>query len=160
MMPVSGVIAFIVYSWSILEFLKNLPAWIKFLSPGEIFIVFSYVMFGDLIESAVFLVLIMFVSMILPMKLLRDEFALRGSIIAFAVLGSIVLYWVCLYPGNLILSLMIIVLSMTFFFVVAKKIKIINRGVTWFSERLSVFLYLYIPISLISILVVIIRNFL
>jgi hypothetical protein len=95
---------------------------------------------------------------------MRDVFVTRGTIAALFGLGSIMLYMYRFsmvgysFLANLIIwSLAGLVVTILFTFLSAH-VRIVVRAAAWISDRMIIFLFLFVPISLVSLLVVIYRN--
>ena len=163
-LPVFAVIAFLVYGWTMIVFLWKLPSWILYLTLGEILVVFAYSMTAALLESLIFLGLLLFICMILPAAWMRDVFVTRGTFAALVALGAIMLY---MYRYSVIgydfisylipWSLAGLGLTVLAAFVAAR-VRFLVRAAAWLSDLVSVFLFLFLPISLISFVVVLYRN--
>ena len=76
-LSVYAVIAFMVFGWTILNFLWEFSSWIFFLTTGEILTIFAYSMVSDLLESLVILGFLLLVCLILPGHWLRNVFSTR-----------------------------------------------------------------------------------
>ena len=161
--PVYAVIAFMLFGWSWVLLSWNLPSWLNFMSPAHLFAVFSYSVATVFLESLLFLLLILIAAFILPGSWLKDAFAVRGSLLSLSALGLTLLRAYLgstdlRYPNSpailagavALLTLALITLSIRF--------DRFGRGVAWLADRLIVFLYLLIPISIISIITVLVRN--
>jgi hypothetical protein len=81
------VIVVMVYTWTILLFYYNLPAWLGFLNLGDILGIFIYSMSVNFLESLIVLAGICLFSLILPRRLFLDAFVARGAGLAALVLG-------------------------------------------------------------------------
>jgi hypothetical protein len=162
--PVLAVISFLVYGWTLVVFLWKIPSWIQFLTFGEILVIFAYSMTSTLLESLTALGILLLACLILPKSWMRDVFITRGSIAALFGLGSIMLY---MYRFSVIgysyfaslVSWSWVALALTFLAAFsASRLRVIVRAIAWLSDQLIVFLFLFVPISLISLLVVMYRN--
>lgn len=163
-LPVYAVIAFMVFSWTIVSFLWKLPSWIQFLNLGDILVVFAYSMTSALLESLAILGILLLACLLLPARWMRDVFVTRGTTAAVFGFGSIMLY---MYRYSEIgysfisslflwsLAGLAVAILMTF---LSTHIRGMVRAAAWVSDRLIVFLFLFVPISLVSLLVVIYRN--
>jgi hypothetical protein len=107
---------------------------------------------------------LLLLCLLLPARWMRDVFVTRGTVAAILGLGTIMLYMYCFslvgysYISNLIpwsLAGLVITLFFTF---LSTRIRPIVRAAELISDRMIVFLYIYIPISLVSLLVVVYRN--
>jgi len=159
---VYAVIASMLFTWSMLLFFWYLPSWLHFMTLGDLIPVFCYVMASSFFESLAFLLLLLFLAFALPSNYLRDEFVARGASIALCVIGLIMLRFrmhdvsmiKIFFLGNGIgLVLTAVIVSL-----LATKINLVRRALISLSDRLIVFLYILIPLSLFSLLVIIIRN--
>jgi hypothetical protein len=163
-LPVFAMIAFLVYGWTIVAFLWKIPSWIQFLILGEILTIFAYSMAVSLLVSLAILGILLLVCLVLPVRWMRDVFVTRGTIAAVFGLGTMMLYMYRIsvdgysYLSNLSRwSWGGLVLTILFTFLSAH-IRGVVRAAAWISDRVTVFLFLLLPISLVSLLVVIYRN--
>jgi hypothetical protein len=159
-LSVYAVTASMLFAWSIILFIWYLPSWLYFMSFGDLVGVFCYVMASSFIESLFCFIFLLLLSILPPQKYFRDKFAVYGTSIALCVIGIIILrlvlfnffsvsfprFWEVLILVPIIVSL----LSMT--------IRPIGLAMMWLSDRLIVFLYILIPLSVFSVLVIIVRN--
>jgi hypothetical protein len=163
-LPVYAVIVFMVYSWTIVSFLWKLPSWIQFLILGDILIVFAYSMTSALLESLFILSILLLACMFLPARWMRNVFVTRGTTAVVFGFGSIMLFMYRYaeigysFISNLFLwSLAGLVVAILMAFL-STHIRGMVRVTAWVSDQVTVFLFLLIPISLVSLLVVIYRN--
>lgn len=164
-LQVYAVIAVPIFGWTITSWLWKLPSWLNFLTPGEIAAIFFYAILTALVESVLICILLLMLCFLLPSGAFRDQFVVRGTWLAvglaLSILGNGV--WrgmtrftyaeVSLTVWS-ILSLIIIIL-LTF---LSTKVRLMTLVADWVSDRLIIFLYLLIPLSIVSILVVVVRN--
>ncbi len=163
-LPLYSVIAVMAYGWTITSFLWKLPSWLLFLTIGEILALFAYAMASALGESLLILGVLLLASLILPAKWFKDEFNIRGAWFVMVAYGSIMVfltlyasqdgflgkYWTAWFAGSIGVAL----LSAYF----AARARFMRSIALWLSDRLMVFLFIFLPVSAISILAVIARN--
>jgi hypothetical protein len=164
---VYAVIVILVYSWTLFTSFYKLPSWLFYLSIGQILSVYAYSFSIDLIESIIALagILLLNFTIFLALKN-KEEFQSRSIILAVILLGtsmlrlalfqnyedinaflsSELLWWIIAIPLGLILA------------VFAPRIKMVRTLLEGFAERATVFVYIYIPLSILSLIVVFIRN--
>ncbi len=165
-LQVYAVIAVMFSGWTIYLFLHKLPSWLLTLNAGEIFTVFSYAMVTNLIESLIVLLLLAAICAALPPRLLRDHFAVRGTILSMGIVGSLIVVLLLLNkfgigsPGRFLMGFLAVVLLTAFLLVFSLKIRFIHSAVFWLSDRLTVFLFVLIPLFTILFIYVIVRNIL
>ena len=158
MAPVYSVIAFIIYGWATVVFLWNLPAWLFYLRLDEILVVFAYRMVASLTESLAALVVLLAVCFILPHGFLKDAFVLRGTAAAICVLGSIVLFWNHVMSSDVDFWVPRSIALAIFFGLFSTRIKAIASFLQWLSNSMLIFLYILLPVSLVSLMTVLARN--
>ena len=161
--PVYAIIVLLTYSWTIYWALWKLPSWLDFLPLGEIGAIFCYLMATNLIESLLALLGVVIVSLVLPQKWFRDLFVSRGSVLAASVLISIMVFeyhfdkpadYFDKFP--LYLPLILLIAGVLAFF--AGWIRVVCKGVEVLAENAVIFIFISLPISLLSLTVVIVRN--
>jgi len=162
---VYAVIAFMIQIWTVQVLFGQLPSWSSYLNVHEILSVFAYRIAESFMECLLVLGVLLFISLILPPRSFRDVFVVRGTAFAVCFLGSIILFWKRFEsdPGILMAdytqtwtvgTILLTVLSSH----ASAKIEAVSDFLDWVSDRITVFLYLLIPLSLVSFITVLIRN--
>jgi hypothetical protein len=161
---VYAVIAVMLSGWTLIAFLWRLSAWLLLLNLGEILTIFSYAMFTSFLESLIVLLVLLGACVILPGRLLRNDFEVRGTILAAGLIGSLnvlvsfqmqvgiqsgLWLWV---PPLLVLLLTGLLLSLS------SKSSLVRSAAVWISDRLVVFLFILLPLFLVASCYVLIRN--
>jgi hypothetical protein len=131
---------------------------------GEIAIVLAYIIATNFLESLFILCAPLFLSMLLPLKWFRDLFVARGASLAFLGLGYMMFIAYRYnsrngYPSILLkawsIALAAGIIALLIF--MAGKIPLVKKMVEAIAERSTIFLYIYVPLSIISCLVVLYR---
>lgn len=162
-LPVYAIISFMVYGWTILVYFRYLHYWLAFLNLGEISAIFCYSMLADLVESLIIITFLLAICFILPPRFFRDMFVLRGTLFVIFVLLSISLFIILFpdlnaYSGVALPWLFATLVGAVFFVVFVTKIHFVVRAITWLSDSTIIFLYVLIPVTALSLLIVLIRN--
>src|SRR5512138_242629 len=89
--PVYGVIALILYTWTLMWFFWKLPSWLYFLNWGEIGASLAYLLVTNLAESLAVLCGPLLLALALPRAWFRDVFVARGAALVIAGLGCMIL---------------------------------------------------------------------
>ncbi|MFW6136090.1 MAG: hypothetical protein ACOC7N_04630 [Chloroflexota bacterium] len=153
-----------IYSWAIVAFLQKLPSWSLFVSIWEIVGAFSYSQLFAFFESALFLVALIAVAAVLPRHLLRERFAAQAGTIALLSSGWAVALqqkaddlpsW---SPHTFAVLGGLYLLSIGLACILIHRFAEVETGVRAFIERLTVLLYLYVPLTVASLVVAIVRN--
>jgi len=166
-LQVYAVIAVMFSAWTISAFLWKLSAWLLILNIGEIFTVFSYSMVSNLLESLTVLLLLLAICALLPAPILRDNFVVRGTILAVGLIGSLMAFVKLhmefgLASGNKLLIGPLVVLLLTAillsFPAKFRFVHFLHRAIQWISDRMLVFLYILVPLFVILLTYVIFRT--
>ncbi len=163
-LQVYAVIAVMFSGWTIYLFLHKLPSWLLTLNAGEIFTVFSYAMVVNLLESLIVLLLLLLACIVLPARLLRNEFAVLGTILSLGLVGSLMAVLLLLNKfgiagsSRLWAGVLAVLLATALLLVFSSKIRPIQSTILWLSDRLVVFLFVLIPLFAILFVYVIFRN--
>lgn len=167
MIAVFAVVSTMTYGWTLLAFLWKLPSWLKYLTYGEILTVYSYSLLTNFVESILCLAFILLWCVTLPPRFLRDAFTLRGTIFALCLLGTMILV-LSFYsddnpalmagPPAWLVILLVSSLLMLLLDFLSRKMRPVASALLWLSDRLMIFLYINLPLSLIALVIVAIRN--
>jgi hypothetical protein len=157
-----ALIVFTIYSWTVLWFFFKIPGWLYYLSIGEIFTSLAYSLATNFFESLVVLAIPVFLAVVLPKKWFYDLFVARGA--ALILPGLVYMMYVAFqfqskldYPSEIlnwypaVLALVIILAFLV------GRVPFLCKALETLGDRATVFLYLSIPIGLVSILAVAIR---
>ena len=165
-LPVYALIVFLTYGWSLAVTFWKIPSWLLYMRLGDLAIAFCYIFVVNFVESAIFLIGLLGVGLILPARFLRNRFAAGGTLLAFLLPASAMLH-LALYANADLREAFIFSLPVwwggTFILAaiglwLAVRSKTFENVLTGLADRMIVFLYLFLPLTLIALLVVIGRN--
>jgi len=162
---VYAIIVLILYNWTIIYWLTRLPGWRVFLTPWEILGILDFSLTTALLESLLVLCLPMIVAVCLPRPWFGDSFVARGGALVAAVLAYMMFLDIqfkheMLYPA-LPLSGWVLVLPLVLIVplvLAAGRITALRRAVEALAERATIFLYIMLPLSGISVILLLARS--
>jgi len=167
--PVLSTILFLVFSRSIYYMFNTIPSWLYYMGIWDVLIAASYIMVYALIESLTVLLFTLFLAVLFPAKIYKDKFILQGSITIYLLTIWGILFrrmfptirsnwgiWELIgYPiGVGILTLSILIISSYVF----DRFEMLQRPIKYIADKLIIFAYIYIPVSILGMTVVLIRN--
>ena len=162
---VYAVIAVPAFGWTTVVWFWKLPYWIKFLTPGEIGAIFWYAMATAFFESMTVIGFLLLFSFVLPARILRDRFGTRGTWLALGLALSFLGHgvWLALQGRSFIQDSLVLwsLVSLPVIFLLAfasTRVHFLTWIAEWLSDRLIVFLYILLPLSILSVLIVVVRN--
>ena len=160
---VYAVIAALIYGWSILWLFWELPSWLYYLTIGEMLPVFAYALATNFLESLLILAAINLCCFLLPKRWLRESFVARSFLLVSLGLGYLMYFASLLgkeddYPAGLLVWSPVVFVVFFLLSILLDRVASIRSLAENIADRLTVFLYLTIPLSAISLLLVIARN--
>ncbi len=160
---VYAVIATITFIWSIIQFFWNLPSWLYFSSIGEIFVIFTYMMTFSLIESLLVLFFIIVLFTILPSVFVSGQFITKAVLVTLTGFGFLIyrnLHFPTKALSDLTLLQWALILGLHFLILTfpLNKFPAFGKAVENLTDRFIIFMYITIPLSILSVIVVLARN--
>jgi len=162
-----AAIVFMVYSWTLFTSFYKLPSWMFYLTISQILSIYAYAFSVNLAESVLFLAGVLALDFTLFFALRnRDEIQARSILIAFVLLASsmwrLLLFQryedsAAFVEGELKWWALTLAIGLPLAALIPKN-NGARRILETFTERAAVFLYIYLPLSFISLIVVIARN--
>lgn len=167
-LAVFSVVVFVVFSWTLYRAFWWLPSWLEYLNVWSVLILFAYILAFALFESLVVMGLLLLLCWMLPKRYFKDQFVAQGSALT-AILGiggyliqrdvsriyKLELWQTLAYPLLALIGIIAFIITTSFVF---KRIGLLTRLALAVAERMTIFAYLYVPLGLIGMLVVIARN--
>ena len=163
---VYAMTVFLVYGWTLLASFWKVPSWLFFLKIGEVLSVYAYSFTIDFVESILLLFTMLLIGLVLPKRWWNDQFVSKSGVWIVVILASIMLrlytnrapeYWDGFVYNQLTwwgyTVLLGIVLSILF-----SSVDWLRIGLERLADRVVAFLYIYLPLTVISIIVVLVRN--
>jgi hypothetical protein len=157
-----ATIVFLVYGWTSIAFLWKVPSWLYFLTFRDIAVVLSYILVSSLFESLLLLFLFLSISLALPASWLRDKFLVRGSIVMY-----LVTFWVAVFDLSSLIQLpssstviSVVVgtpLTCALALILADRLDWVPRSLASLGDRLTIFLYVCLPLSLMGFFVMLLK---
>lgn len=164
---VYAVATFLVYTWTLFTSFWKLPSWLFFLQIGEIVSIYSYAFLINFIESILLLVLAVLPGFLLPTYWWKDRFVARAFLLILTILASAVTH-LSLYntpdvretfvKGQLTWWIVTLLIAVLLTWLVGR-VTWIRNGLENIADRFVVFLYIYLPLTLFSLVIILFRIF-
>jgi hypothetical protein len=146
----------------------QVPSWLGYLSLVSVLALATYVLAFSLIESSAVLGFLVFLSLIFPKRLFRDKFVVQGGVVLFLlslgaylfqrrmkVIYTLEIQQLIVYPIAILAALLLLIVASAF---ILERVKILARLIQVIADRMTVFAIIYIPLGLLGLVVVIVRN--
>ena len=169
---VFNVLIFVVFGWSIRGFLFEIPSFLLYLYLGDMTAVVFYMMAFAFLECILLTGGLVLVSLILPVNWFKIGFAYKGFLIILVATTGFILfqgYYKVGFFQNLInndyspfrpalIGMVIGFVVLVGLFWLFHNRPRLQKYLSTFIEQFSVFSYIYVPLGVIGILVVFVRN--
>ncbi len=161
---VYAVIVVMIYSWTILWFFWKLPSWLDYLNAGEIALTFAFTLATNFVESLAVLCAPLILCIILPSRWFYETFIARGT--ALVMLGLGYMMYVAFqfqtkedYPSLTLKAWTVALAAVIILFLVflIGRFSLSRRIMEVVADRVTIFLYLFVPLSLVALMVVVAR---
>jgi len=161
--PVYAVIVVLVFSWSLYRFFWRFPSWAFFATAGEIAVILAYMTSVNVLESLLVLLTPIVMSVLLPENWFHSRFVSRSvSLVALALAFLMYLdsqlQTYAPFPLELYRAAPLAGVAVLWLVFVIDRVAILRRAVEALADRATVFLYVSIPLSLLAVATVLIRN--
>lgn len=163
-LPAYAIIVAILFGWSLVTFMWKVPSWLLYLNVGEMMTILAYTLATDFLESVFWLGCILLITFVLPAGLLADHFVERGSSMSLIILGSAALFvnrYATVGSGVVRYALLWLLVTLLLAILVVyleARVQKVGAMISWFADRLTVFLYFLVPAGIISLVIVLVRN--
>lgn len=162
-----ALIVLMVYSWTLFTSFYKLPSWMLHFTTIQIIAIFAYAFSLNLLESLFVLFGLFFLNYTIFVSLKnREEFQARSFLTALVLLASsmqrLILFQeysdvAAFVSGEFTWWITTITIGLPLVILIPK-IKKVRDLIRNLADRATIFLYVYLPLSFISILIIIIRN--
>lgn len=161
--PVYAVIVMMIYPWTLTRYFWKLSSWILFASVGDLAALFAYMVVVNLLESILVLLVPLVMSVVLPQRWFYDRFKTRSISLVLFGLGFLIyldrnLHADAPFPLALVRWIPMAAVAILVLVFLVDQVDFLRKVLEEVANRLTVFLYISIPISAIALLVVLIRN--
>lgn len=167
-LPVFAVTMFIVYTWTLYRMFWYIPSWLGDFRMVEVLTIGAYVLVFALFESAVIFGIILLLVILLPSKMFKDFFVPTGctlmTIIGFSayllqrkmkIVYKLDFWGLILYPILVLVAILILIYILSWIY---KRFETLANIANTIAERMTVFLYVYIPLSVLSFVYLLVRS--
>ena len=160
---VYAVIVMLVYPWTLTRYFWKMSSWVLYSSMGDLTIYFAYMMALNFLESLIILVAPLALSVILPRAWFYDRFVSRSVSLVLLGLGYLIflnrnMYADDSFPWQLVRLMPFVLVAVLALVYLLDRVPFIRRLWEELANRALVFLYISVPLSLISVLIVLVRN--
>ncbi len=158
---VLSLAAFLVFSWSLRTLFYQAPAFILSYNLWEILSIAAYMLAFALLETLLATLFTVVLAVILPAVLFRDGFACKASFALLAA-AAISIHLQFVMTNQPKTSFLLLELGRGFALwlvpvLLTRYVGFLRKIVLDVLDRLTIFSYLYLPLGIISLLVVIVR---
>lgn len=164
-MPVFALCAFFVFGWSIIWFFQKLPNWLPYLKVSDLAMILAYSQGFALVESIAVFLPLLGLAAILPRRWFAAQFVARAGVLVLAlalwtvlfqlIFEAVIINWTA---PEFVVWFGLALLSIALAYVLVHRSDRTARALVGLAERMTVFVYIYVPLGIIGLLVILVRN--
>lgn len=149
-------------------FAWKLPSWLMFLEWGQILGILSYGLVVCLLDSVVVALFLAAVTALLPASWLRNDFVVRSAWVLMVWFVAWVIYFFRMASlgfeegivvANYIYPWLFSTLTLAALAgLILPRVRLLRDFATWFADRTLIFLWIFVPASLVATIVLFVRN--
>ncbi|MCA9921101.1 MAG: hypothetical protein KC419_12270 [Anaerolineales bacterium] len=154
---------FPIHVWSLINVMREIPAWVLRLSIAEMLGVIAYAQLFALLDTLVVFLPLVLVSAVLPASLLRKRFVAVGTAVVFITSGWLIYLhlnnWVFEQRDTAVFAIwgVTYLVAMIGVYLLIQRSEKVAAGISNFVQRLSVLSILYLIVDIISLIIVVVR---
>jgi len=156
-----SVLTLLVFSWELRSLFFNAPAFFLSYTLGEFLAITAYMLAVALIETSLMILVVVILALLLPGIVLRDGFAYKAAFlfIAIAIISIFLQFNMTNQPRiNFLVTQLILILVLWLVPVMLVHfIAPLRKFILDLFDRLTIFSYIYLPLGVFSLFVVIVR---
>ena len=160
---VYAMIVLLVYGWTVYWIAWKFPSWIYYLTTSEILWMICYAMVVNLFESLILIFGVLVLGFLVPKGWLVDRFGPSGTLLSILIAGVLMYFSESIQSAERFSYTPLIQIGMSFLiaFGLAMLLPLYRPAAAFLdllADRARIFLYILLPISLVSLVMVILRN--
>jgi hypothetical protein len=168
LLGVYATAVFVTYGWTLIASFWKMQSWLFSLSWGEIIAVYSYSFVVNFLESALLSFVILLPGLFLPRRFWNESFIARGVILVFIIIASALWHQnsyrtpaeqAVFVNGQLVWWLVTFAVGLLLAWI-CSRVLFLRKGLEDLAERFVIFLYVYLPLTVLAFLIVFSRIFL
>lgn len=156
---------FMVYGWTLYTSFWKVPSWFFYLTLGEVLSLYSYSFVINFLESLLLVFPLLLFGVVLPARWWNRHFVPYGMAWVVSIAGSAMLRLYNLREPNMwedflhnqglwwgLTASLAIALSY-----LISRVSLLRKGAEQLADRLVIFLYIYLPLTILSFIVLLVR---
>ncbi|MFZ5909492.1 MAG: hypothetical protein ACOYYU_05705 [Chloroflexota bacterium] len=156
---------FMVYGWTLYTSFWKVPSWLFYLTLGEVLSIYSYAFVINFLESLLLVFPLLLLGVVLPARWWNHHFTPYGMAWVVCIAGSAMLrlynlrepsMWEDFLHGQWLWWGLTVLLAIALSFFLSR-IGWLRKGIEGLADRLVIFLYIYLPLTALSFVVLLAR---
>ncbi|RJP52713.1 MAG: hypothetical protein C4583_06110 [Anaerolineaceae bacterium] len=161
MFLVLSTAAFLIFTWSVRTLFFNFPAFLLSYTIGEILVIAAYMLAFALFETLLATLLLIIMSALLPGGIFKEGFSYKASFFLIAF-GAVSIHMQNVMTNQPTTDFLLLELgrALTLWLVpvlLTRYVNVVRKIVLDILDRLIIFSYIYLPLGIVSLLVVAFR---
>jgi len=158
---------FMVYGWTLYTSFWKVPSWLFYLTLGEVLSIYSYSFVINFLESLLLVFPLLLFGVVLPARWWNRHFTPYGMTWVVCIAGSAMLrlynlrapsMWEDFLHNQGLWWGLTVLLAIALSFSVSR-VSWLRKGAEQLADRLVIFLYIYLPLTVLSFVMLLVRAF-
>lgn len=166
LLNVYAVVVALGFNWTLMTSFWKIPSWLFYMNLGQVASIYAYTIAFDFIESVLLLAGCVLISLALPAAWWKEKFVSRSVMLLIVVMGSLFLSAFKFRDPDTrqqFVDVQLVWWAVTFGIAfslawLAGRARGLGRALENLADRCIIFLFIYMPLTALSILVVLARN--
>lgn len=163
---VFAVIVFSIFSWVIITFLYRLGYWALYLEVQALLGILAFGLVNALLESLFTFGMLLLIAALLPGKYFRDHFESQGTFTSFLFLASTLIFNLSQSEPTILphiefdkatITSLCLITAIPLLNGMLKKSPRISQWIARLAQKFTPFIFIYVPLSMFSLLYLIIQ---
>jgi hypothetical protein len=157
------MIVLLVYGWTVYWIAWKFPSWIYYLTASEILWIVCYAMVVNMLESLIFILGVLVLGFVAPKAWLADRFGPSGTLFSILIAGLLMYFSKPIQLAERFSYAPLIQMGISFLVAlgIAMLLPLYRPAAAFLdllADRAKIFLYILLPVSLVSLVIVVVRN--
>jgi len=163
LMPVYAVALSILNFWMVDRFFWKFPSWIYFLKTSDLLATLAYAFATTFAESLVVILGLAIAAAVMPRAWFRDAFVARGAALVLLGLGYVMIFALQFqsksdYPTAMVKMTPWVLTGIAAIAYFVGRVPVTRHLLESLADRFIILLYIFLPLSIIGIVTMILRN--
>ncbi len=160
---VYGLIVLVIYAWTLFPIFWRFNSWLYYTPLEDLAVIYAYVVSVNFLESILILFGVLLLNFILPAKWFYERFTARATALIVFSLSYLAYFNFNFqaeseFPAEMIRWVPYAFVAIILLVMLVDRVSFLQTVFEKLADNMQIFFYIYMPITVLAILTVLIRN--